>query len=126
MSTETVTPLATSIQSINVAVAEQIKAIGTPRAVAVVIEQLAQKEIDKRSTALAAAIALSDTVKKDIAKASKPDVVTITSEGITSESFSAAAYEARKKLIERLEKIEKTVVAAIESNDWGKLYDLLT
>jgi hypothetical protein len=115
----------TSIQSINVAVAEQIKAIGTSKAVEVVINQLAQKEIDKRSTALAAAIALADTVKKDIAKASKPDVVTVTTEGVTSESFSATAYEARKKLIERLEKIEKTVVAAIEGNDWGKLYDLV-
>jgi hypothetical protein len=52
--------------------------------------------------------------------------VAISPDGQKVESFSPKAFEAKKKLDEKLAKIEKTVQNATETADgWGKLYELV-
>lgn len=112
-------------KSINQAVAEQVEKLGSAKVVESVVEKLVNVELTKRADALAAAIKLAEDTLRDQRKASKPDQVSIAADGQKTETFSAKAYEAKKKLEEKLVKIEKTVQNATENGDWGKLYELV-
>ena len=113
-------------KSINIAVAEQVEKLGSGKVVDTVVEKLVAAEVTKRADALAAALKLVDDTIKEIRKASKPDQVSINAAtGEKIESFSAKAYEAKKKMDEKLAKIENIVVNATEKGDWSKLYDIV-
>jgi predicted metalloprotease len=112
-------------KSINIAVAEQIEKFGSDKVVNTVVEKLVNAEVIKRADALAAAIKLSEETLREARKASKPDQVAINADGSRNETFSPKAFEAKKKLDEKLTKIENTVVNATEKGEWGKLYELV-
>lgn len=112
-------------KSINIAVAEQVEKLGSAKVVDTVVEKLVSVEVAKRAEALAAAIKLSEDTLKEQRKASKPDQVSINTDGSKVETFSTKAFETKKKLDEKLAKIDKVVVGATENGDWGKLYELV-
>ncbi len=112
-------------KSINIAVAEQVEKLGSQKVVDSVVDKLVTAEVNKRAEALAAAIKLSEDTVREQRKAAKPDQVAISADGQKVETFSPKAFEAKKKLDEKLAKIDKIVVGATESGDWGKLYDLV-
>lgn len=112
-------------KSINIAVAEQVEKLGTQKVADSVVDKLVTAEVNKRAEALAAAIKLSEDTVREQRKAAKPDQVAISADGQKVETFSPKAFEAKKKLDEKLAKIDKIVVGATESGDWGKLYDLV-
>jgi hypothetical protein len=82
-------------------------------------------EVAKRADALAAAIKLSEDTLKEQRKATKPDQVAISSEGVKTETYSPKAFETLKKLGEKLARIDTIVTNATEKNEWGKLYELV-
>lgn len=112
-------------KSINQAVAEQVEKFGSQKVVESVVEKLVATEVAKRADALAAAIKLAEETLREQRKADKPDQVAITPDGQKVESFSPKAFEAKKKVAEKLAKIERVVQNATESGDWGKLYELV-
>lgn len=111
-------------KSINIAVAEQVEKLGSAKVVDTVVEKLVAAEVAKRAEALAAAIKLAEETLKEQRKA-KPDQVALTAEGQKVETYSPKAFEAKKKIEEKIAKIEKVVQNATESGDWGKLYELV-
>jgi hypothetical protein len=115
----------TTPKTINVAVAEQVAKLGSTKIVDTVVEKLVQLEITKRAEALAAVIKLSEDTVRDQRKASKPDQVSINADGTKVETFSAKAFEIKKKLDEKLTKIDNAVSNAVEKGEWGKLYELI-
>lgn len=112
-------------KSINQAVAEQVEKLGSAKVVESVVEKLVNVELTKRADALAAAIKLAEDTLREQRKASKPDQVSIAADGQKTETFSAKAFEAKKKLDEKLVKIENVVNNATEKGEWGKLYELV-
>lgn len=112
-------------KSINVAVAEQVTKLGSAKIVETVVEKLVAAEVAKRAEALAAAIKLSEDTLREQRKASKPDQVSISTDGKRSESYSSKAFEAKRKLDEKLAKIDKIVAEAVELGEWNKLYELV-
>jgi c-di-GMP-related signal transduction protein len=112
-------------KSINIAVAEEIRELGSERIIKIVHDKLVHAEISKRADTLAAVIKLSEDTLREFRKASKPDQVAIDANGVKTETFSAKAFEAKKKLEEKLTKIDNIVVNALEKNEWGKLYELI-
>lgn len=112
-------------KSINIVVAEQVEKLGSGKVVDTVVQKLVETEITKRADALASAIKLAEDVSRELKKA-RPDQVSIAVEGgVKTETFSAKAFEAKKKLEERAAKIEKVVEAATEKGNWGDLYNLV-
>jgi hypothetical protein len=112
-------------KSINIAVAEQVEKLGSEKVVNAVVEKLVNAEVAKRADALAAAIKLAEETLREQRKASKPDQVALSAEGQKTETFSPKAFEAKKKIDEKLAKIEKVVQNATEKGEWGKLYELV-
>ena len=112
-------------KSINVAVAEQVEKLGSEKVITAVVDKLVQAEVNKRADALASAIKLSEDTLRELRKAGKPDQIFVDSEGKKTESFTPKAYEAKKKLEEKLAKIDTVVTNATEKGDWSKLYDLV-
>ena len=112
-------------KSINIAVAEQVERLGSEKVVNTVVEKLVNAEVAKRAEALAAAIKLAEDTLREQRKAQKPDQVAITADGQKVETFSPKAFDAKKKIDEKLAKIEKVVQNATESGDWAKLYELV-
>lgn len=113
-------------KTINVAVAEKVAGLGSAKVVETVVDKLVTAEITKRAEALAAAIKLAEDTLRESRKAAKPDVITVNAAGEKTEAFSPKAFETKKKLDEKLAKIDKVVEAALaDGGDWGKLYELV-
>ena len=111
-------------KSINVVVADQVAKLGSEKVVNTVVEKLVQAEVTKRAEALAQAIKLAEDALREQRKA-KPDQVAIGADGQKTETFSPKAWEAKKKLDEKIAKIDKIVENATDKGEWGKLYDLV-
>ena len=118
-------PTRTTPKTINIAVAEQVASLGSAKVVDTVVEKLVQAEVTKRAEALAAVIKLSEDTLREQRKAGKPDQVAIDTNGVKVETFSVKAFEANKKLVEKLNKIDNIVANAVEKGEWGKLYELV-
>lgn len=112
-------------KSINVAVAEKIASLGSPKVVDMVVEKLVNAEVAKRAEALAAAVKLAEDTLREVKKAEKPDQVAIGANGDKIETYSVKAYEAKKKLAEKMAKIDKVVNSATDGGNWGELYNLV-
>ena len=104
-------------KSINIAVAEQVEKLGSDKVIATVVEKLVNAEVIKRDDALASAIKLSEETLKEQRKLSKPDQVFIAADGTKTETFTAKAYEAKKKIDEKLAKIDTVVTNATEKGE---------
>jgi DNA repair protein RadC len=112
-------------KSINIAVAEQVEKLGSDKVITAVVDKLVTAEVTKRADALAAAVKLSEDTLRELRKASKADQVSISADGTKVETFSQKAFEAKKKLEEKLAKIDVVVTNATEKSEWGKLYELV-
>lgn len=112
-------------KSINIAVAEQVVKLGSAGVVAQVVDKLANAEVAKRAEALLSAVKLAEDTAREQRKASKPDQVSIAADGTKTETFSAKAFESKKKLEEKLAKIDRVVNGATENGNWGELYNLV-
>lgn len=112
-------------KSINIAVAEQVEKLGSDKVITAVVDKLVAAEVTKRADALAAAVKLSEDTLRELRKASKPDQVAISADGTKVESFSPKVFEAKKKLEDKLAKIDTVVTNATEKSEWGKLYELV-
>jgi len=112
-------------KSINIAVADQVQTLGSEKIINTVVDRLVFAEVQKRADALAAAVKLSEDIMRELRKASKPDQIAIAGDGVKTETFSPKAYEAKKKLDEKLARIDTVVTNATEKSDWAKLYELV-
>ena len=112
-------------KSINIAVAEQVEKLGSDKVITTVVDKLVNTEVIKRAECSAEAIKLAESNFNELRKASKADQVAISVDGIKTESFSPKAFETKKKLEEKLAKIDTVVINATEKGEWGKLYELV-
>lgn len=112
-------------KSINTAVAEKVAGLGSAKVVDTVVEKMVAAEVAKRAEALAAAIKLHDDTRRELNKV-KADQVSLDENGQkVSETFSKQAFENKKRLTEKLTKVDKTIVSATEKDNWGDLYNLV-
>ncbi len=119
---ETATTVSAS-KSIGLKVAEQIANAG-PAILDKVINNLASLEIEKRASALLNGVNLAVATKRELQKI-KPDQQSFDASGkVVFESYSKTKVEEKKKLEEKLAKIEKAVELAVNSNDFSKVSEL--
>jgi hypothetical protein len=122
-STPEAAPAVSASKSIGLKVAEQIANAG-PAILDKVINNLASLEIEKRANALLNGVNLAVATKRELQKI-KPDVVAYDASGAeVSANWSKSKLEEKKKLEEKLGKIEKAVELAVTKNDFSKVSEL--
>lgn len=122
MADETQTQVSAS-KSIGIKVAEQISAAG-PVILNKVVEKLATVEIEKRADALLNAVNSAVSTQRELYKV-KPDIVAYDGEGKeVSANWSKVKLEEKKKLEEKLTKIEAAVTKAVEKGDFSGVLSL--
>lgn len=113
-------------KSINEVVSEKIKSAGPQPVVDAVVALLVQKENDRRVKALAEALEAAAKAQQELFKV-KPDNVTFNEDGSpASSTYSKAKLDEKKKLQEKLAKIEKAIENATntEKPDFSGLYNI--
>jgi hypothetical protein len=121
-STPTPEPVSAS-KSIGIKVAEQISAAGS-EILDRVVEKLAEVEIAKRADALLNAVNAAVTTQRELYKV-KPDQQSYDASGkVVSETYSKARFEEKKKLEEKLAKIEAAVDKAVTKGDYSGVLGL--
>jgi hypothetical protein len=84
-----------------------------------------EKEITKRVDLLGKLIELLSSLRKNLNKV-KPDVFTYNEIGeVVSSSYSKNVVESRKKLVEGVQKAEKTLDLALNNNDYNNVDQVL-
>ena len=78
-----------------------------------VAAKIAEETIQKRIALIVSALTEIDNKEKSLRKL-KPDVKTVTEDGVETGVYSKTAYEDRKKLKERIEKLKHLIEAALE------------
>lgn len=112
--------------TITVKVADRIASIGSTKVVDSVVDQLATKEINRRSEILVRAMALGDSLTREVRRASRPDQIAINpTTGKRTETFSKNGFENKKKTEEKLTKLDVLITNAIDKNEWDKLNQML-
>lgn len=118
------TPVSAS-QSIGQKVAANIADAG-PAILGKVIDKLASAEIEKRADALLNAVNAAIATKRELYKV-KPDIVAYSGDGkVATENWSKAKLDEKKKLEEKLAKIEAAVDKAVNKNDFSGVLGLKT
>jgi hypothetical protein len=110
-------------KSIGIKVAETIAAAG-PAILSKVVEKLATVEIEKRADALLNAVNSAVSTQRELFKV-KPDVVAYNEKGeeVTA-NYTKPKLEEKKKLEEKLAKIEAAVTKAVEKGDFSGVLSL--
>jgi hypothetical protein len=75
--------------------------------------KIAEETIQKRVALIVSVLTEIDNKEKELRKL-KPDIKTVTEDGVEDAKYSKTAYEDRKKIKERIEKLIKLVEAALE------------
>lgn len=89
-----------------------------------VVDVLVQRELDRRSTALVTIIDRLDKAERDFRRLGA-DVITFDENGAkTSEAFSKARVDERKKAKEQIDKMTKAIDKALTGGDFNDLYNL--
>lgn len=121
--TQTAATTPSASLSISMKVAERISTAGTT-ILTKVVDSLANVEIEKRADALLKAVNLAVATQRELNKA-KPDVVSYNDDGsVKDASWTKPKLEEKKKLVEKLAKIEAAVAKAIEKNDFSGVLSL--
>lgn len=116
---------ATKRVSIREAVAESVSNVGE-RTRNQVVEAFAQREADKRATALVKALDKLTELEREGYKLKKPDIVSFNEDGSPKDSaYSQERVKAIKEHGEKLEKLTNAINAADDKGDFSKLYDLV-
>jgi hypothetical protein len=110
--------------NIREAVAEKIKN-STSAVTDAAVDIMAQKVIQKRVEQVVAAFTELDNLDRELKKC-KPDLISYNDDGsVKDTSWSKGAFEARKKLSDRHDKIEKALEAALgDKGDFNSLASL--
>ncbi len=126
MSEENTQPTETQVsasKSIGIKVAEQIAAAGSA-ILGKVVDKLASAEIEKRADSLLNAVNAAVTTKRELQKI-KPDVINYDGEGKELPGvYSKGKIDEKKKLEEKLAKIEAAVEKAVNKNDFSGVLGL--
>jgi hypothetical protein len=90
-----------------------------------VVDVLAEKEVARRVELIVQGLGKADDAEKEIRKFSKPDVEQFDGEGNpVATLFSKDRTDARKKLNEKIVKLEKAIEKAVDG-DIGDLANLI-
>lgn len=111
---------------INSKVAEAIST-AAPKVITTVVSQLADVEINKRVAALSTVIGQVTTLKRDLNKIDRPDVLTFGRDGKpTGEgTYTKPRVEELNKLVAKIAKYEKAIdKATSETPDFSEVYNL--
>lgn len=89
-----------------------------------IVENLTEKEVERRTQACLKAIAEIDSLDREFAKM-KPDHTVYAEDGkqIVQQGFSKALIETREKNRAKVSKLQKALDKALESNDFGDLFN---
>ena len=112
-------------KTITDAVADKIAEI-SPAVNERVIDHLVALELEKRSTAIVSGLDKLRGLQNDLRKL-RPDVGGAFNEDGTEVKpmlYSKDKFEARKKLTEQIDKLQKALDLAIDKGDMSKLYEL--
>lgn len=94
---------------------------GKDRVRAAVVQKLADEEVAKRTELVLTSMNSLSRLRSDLKKF-KPDVKGYDAAGtLVSEMYSEAKTQERKKLSEKIEKLEKAINLALENDDYSKL-----
>lgn len=89
-----------------------------------VIEAMVERELNKRTTAVSAVFDLLNRETANLRKI-RPDVITYGEDGTkTSEGYSKAKIDERKKSNEMIEKLTKALTNALEKGEFDGVYGL--
>ena len=111
--------------TIHLSIANKIKDLG-PKVHEKVVDAVVNRELDKRSTAIVKAIDDLDKLSKQFKKLG-PDIISYDEKGAKiSENFSKARIDERNKASGKIDKWTKALNKALESSDFGDLYNLGT
>lgn len=89
-----------------------------------VVDALAEETVAKRVQQVTSAYTEWLKQDKEI-KRVKPDVVSYNADGtVKDEAWTKAGLDAKKKITDRIAKIEKAITNALEKNDWQAMNDL--
>lgn len=122
--TSETTPQSSTSTDILTTISEQLKTSGDAVRQKVVQGRV-DAEVNKRADALEKALKLRTETQVELKKQDKPDNVLKDKDGkVIHEAFTDARIKERKKLQEKITKIDKAIDAAFNDNEWGKLKDL--
>lgn len=94
---------------------------GKDRVRAAIVQKLADEEVAKRTELVLTAMNALSRLRADLKKF-KPDQKGFDVDGkLISEMYSEAKTQERKKLGEKIEKLEKSINLALENDDYSKL-----
>lgn len=111
-------------KTISVVVAEQLSELGSKKVVDSVVNILVNKEIENRSTLLLSAIKQFEELNKQLNKI-QPDMVSYNEDGTkVASNWSKQKLEEKRKIEEKIKKIDNAVNKATEQNDWSSINNL--
>ena len=113
------------MSTITETVAERIAAI-SPQVNDKVVDHLVNLELDKRTNAIVEAMTKLRDLQNELKKF-KPDLGGFFQEDGTEvkpTNYSKDKFDARKKVLDQIDKYEKALDLAIDKGDMSKLYDL--
>ncbi|RTL02127.1 MAG: hypothetical protein EKK57_02785 [Proteobacteria bacterium] len=118
METTNTPPLTQPYSStIDIAIKDSIKESNS-KLYGIVVDRFVKQEVDRRADLLYNFIAALAAFKKSVInKVSKPDITTYSPEGVATPSFSAAAFQAKEKAFEKLNKAENALEKALTNGD---------
>lgn len=104
-------------------VAEQL-ASSSPQIEKGVVDALVKRQLDKRTEALVNVYDQMDRLKLDLRKM-KPDLVSCNEAGDVLESnWSPSTAKARKELVDKIEKYQRSLDKAHDKNDFADVFQL--
>lgn len=104
-------------------VAEQL-ANSSPQIEKGVVDALVKRQLDKRTEALVNVYDQMDRLKLDLRKM-KPDLVSCNEAGdVLEANWSPSAAKARKELVDKIEKYQRSLDKAHDKNDFGDVFQL--
>lgn len=88
------------------------------------VEAMAKKTIVQRQTKIIEAYTEWSNLTRDLYKV-KPDIVSFNEDGTpASQQWSKAKLEEKKKITDRMAKLDKAMTEALSNNNWGPINDL--
>lgn len=112
------------MNSVQIKVAETILSIA-PKVEDKVVGVLVERELAKRSTALVQVMDKLVDLEKDLKKLDRPDQKSYDNSGkVLTETYSKGLVDNVAKAKQKVEKHTKAINKALDSNDFGDVYQL--
>lgn len=116
--------VAMSSQTISQRVASEVASVAsTPAILDSVVKSLVSQEINRRSDALLKVINQAFSLKKELYKV-KPDILSYNVDGTVAQAaWSKPKLEEKKKLEEKLDKLDRAIAKAVEKGDYTDVFN---